>query len=249
MRGVRGIRKALLLPVALLALVACTNEANENPTGQPQFTGAYASELEQAYNEASNDYQRAMLADGAISQAEMLDAQSRAVECIQASGLGMITDPYEIYGWFGIGYGSNMGDDISDAQWDAIDACMNQWFDADGNDLRVLYQKMYTNPNQENMSDLIARCLVRHGLAPAGFLGDDYDRLEREWMDKYASRYSIPEGWEEKVGSGRVFVDPNNSPFECSGWCRAETPPPMLLPGGASMNDPQAVTCQMMPLS
>lgn len=84
-----------------------------------------------------------------------------------------------------------------------------------------LYWSMYTNPNNENGDGLVAACLVRKGLAPAEFTGTDYAELTQ------------PETIIQ--GTGEVFVAPEFAEI--------------IIPGGGSLSDPEAVTCAITPLA
>jgi hypothetical protein len=178
--------------VACGLLASCS--AEEGPVGGP-----YAEEFAQALAEAPNDYQRAILADGVITAAEVMDA------------------------------------------------CVDEWFGS----LEGIYFLVFTNPNREDWNGLIAACLVRHGLVPEGFRGEDYAELFDVWAESYVSRISIPDDTAPLDGPITIQDMDKDLPdgWTCEGWCKLDDPPPyMELPGGATMGDPEAVACGIVPL-
>jgi len=55
-------------------------------------------------------------------------------------------------------------------------ACLDRWVGG----IDWLYRAAVENPDNEDWNVLVAACLVRNGLAPKGFTGDDLAKLERQ---------------------------------------------------------------------
>lgn len=183
--------------------------------------GPWASEIEVAYTRSNNNFIRQILADGIITDAEFSEARSRVKDCMAEAGFegwwqqGQLGD----WSWTIDGRGSAAHDEASGR-------CFSMWL----GDIHWLYQDMRFNPNNEEMSPLIAQCLVRNGLVPEGFTGHDWDEFER------ANLFDYGEG---------CYPDPER---EGAVICPATMNVNSLLPGGVDANSPEALKCRWAPL-
>ncbi len=94
----------------------------------------------------------------------------------------------------------------------------------------ALFEDIAVNPDNVDLDDLTARCLVRKGLAPEGFRGVDYRELR-------ASSSSGLVSVEVTDQDGIESFEPDSG----------DTATSMVLPGGTSMDHPEALMCIMNP--
>lgn len=139
------------------------------PSGAPvpEFTGPYAAEFKAAYVNSTSDLQRKVLQDGRISEAEMAALADAMNQCVARYGIsGYAFDPDGSDsapvppGW------------TADQVLDVLDACTS----ATMGEVLPLYQRLHRNPQNQDEASAMAECLVRVGLAPAGYTADDYRR-------------------------------------------------------------------------
>lgn len=180
----------------------------------------YAAEFEQAIANADSDYVRQALSDGRVTPAELQDARQHVLGCLQQVGIPATYETDE-YGQTGL----VMVGELSSAQQAAELSCGRQWMGA----IEELFNKTTSNPRNEDWNALVAACLVRKGLAPNGFTARDY----RELTDREAVR----------VDSSTMTPNENG----ISSWSTTEESPVVTLPGGARMDQPEAIRCEIDP--
>jgi len=187
-------------------------------TAQP--SGPYAAEYAAAIQAAKSDYVRQILQSGHITTADMKDTEQHVVTCMKAAGIGAsyVTDEWGIDGLQIVGA-------LNSAQELAQKQCSEQWMGP----IAALYINQYTNPNNEDWNGLIAACLVRKGLVPAGFTGQDYASLVNQYGTRMDSSTMTP----DENGIITQTMAPS---------------PPMALPGGVTLSDPAALACTVVPL-
>jgi len=153
------------LGVAVSVLLAGCSPAAQQP-------GPYAAEYAQAIQEAKSDYVRQILQSGHITAADMKDAEQHVIKC--TADVGFVVT-YNTDQWGIDRYTLTYYDDDppTSAQMAAINDCVDQWMGP----IDQLYQKQYANPNNQDWNGLVAACLVRKSVAPAGFTGRDYADL------------------------------------------------------------------------
>jgi hypothetical protein len=252
-------RVCVLLLMLPLMFVACSVEESEqmNP---------YAQEFAQALEDAPNDYQRAILADGVIRRAELLDAHSRVVDCVAASDSGAVAsfreDEYGLFHFEPVApndpnanvYGTHLGlgsqasgglpdANYPDAKYEDVGKCYSEW----AGPLDALYNDVMSNPNREDPDELFVECLARHALVSPGFSVDDYKKLFAEYTAQYASNYGLEFEQVEQDGGTDSHMSRVKS-MTCEGWCSDEVPPPFVLPSGVTSDDDEYVSCMMAPL-
>lgn len=131
----------------------------------PTFRGPYAAEFHSSYMTSQSDLQRAVLTDGAITESEMGALQDSFRTCLSSVGFTSIT--FEADG----GMSLKPPSDIPQAEVDTyVSACGRGTID----EIAPLYRQLRLNPTHEDPDALMAACLVRVGLAPAGYTGADY---------------------------------------------------------------------------
>lgn len=107
------------------------------------------------------------------------------------------------------------------ALFEIMSQCSDEWVDQ----IEALYVSELTNPNKGDADGLIAACLVRKKLAPEGFTASDYRELVQDRSTEVSG---------SDFGSGE-----HSTEIEASG--------PVLLPGGATLDDPPAEACLLNP--
>jgi hypothetical protein len=157
------IKYAGALLVALGLGTACSGGSSVNPSTNP--TGPYAAEIKQAMTSATTDFERQVLQDGKITRAEYEEAVSRYLACTEAHGVKMSKNLNPA------GYYTYAQPGMPDK---------NPWIMkcGEGTSLYIgsLYISMLRNPGHLNEADVMAECLVRKHLAPAGYQGKDLSK-------------------------------------------------------------------------
>ncbi|XBH20715.1 hypothetical protein V5R04_10805 [Jonesiaceae bacterium BS-20] len=118
----------------------------------------------------------------------------------------------------GFGYDNlTIAGELTIEQEDSETECYIQWL----GDAEGLFHSQVINPNNEDFDSLVAQCLVRKNLVPVGFTGKDFKELLE------ASTTA------EILGAGEKVVFSETSEI--------------ILPGGISLEDPDASLCTMNP--
>lgn len=127
----------------------------------PEFTGPWASEFADTYR-AGSDIVRAILEDGAISDAEWAETSDAFIGCMQDRGVRATLD--DAYGAIALP-DMPKPDAASDA---ALDACTPDFYAVSS-----LRRDLARNPDARDEDAIIAACLVEAGLVEPGYSGED----------------------------------------------------------------------------
>lgn len=190
------------------SLVGCSGGTHPSSNPSP-WADAFAEA-----SKTESSYVQSVLADGKVTASELSDAQGHVIQCLADAG---IEAKYQTDEW-----GQPMlttPNELNEQQLEIDFACENQWMGSIG----ILYWGVLTNPDRLSPSDAIAACLVRNGLAPAGFTGKDWDEV----MAPFTT-----------TGNGDTpthAAQPDGSAAEAK------------LPGGTSIDDWNVVGCRMNP--
>ncbi|MDO5535698.1 MAG: hypothetical protein Q4F65_13745 [Propionibacteriaceae bacterium] len=134
----------------------------------PTFTGPYASQFDQAYRSSQSDLQRTVLADGRITDAELVAMQDEYRKCMVGAGILQVN--------FDVG-GSMLvkppDDWAEDQVHDVVFGCAPTTLNSD---LELLYDRMRRSPTTPDTVAVTVECLTRTGLAPAGYTREDWER-------------------------------------------------------------------------
>lgn len=152
LRGSRGPGGAGLaggLVAGLGLLVGCSSG--------PGSDDPYADRCAEALNQATSDFERAVLADGTITRAEYEEAVSRYADCMDGAGFPVTL--VEQHGYYVYDFSAAPGLDAADER------C------AEGNTIIVagLYIDQLMNPGADDALSLIVRCFIH-----AGLVDDEY---------------------------------------------------------------------------
>jgi hypothetical protein len=130
----------------------------------PVFSGPWAAEFRSAFRRASNPVAKEILADGQITLAEYRMLGDEMVSCLADQGAA--NGRYSTSGTVGFEEPANGA---------GPDAVMNFCSAiVDWDSIVDLWLLTRSNPNREDVDSMIAGCVVRMGLRPEGYTGDDY---------------------------------------------------------------------------
>jgi len=132
----------------------------------PSFTGPWAAELDSAYHKACAQVDRDILADGVISAAEIQELTAQYTQCLVNLGFTNVHMNPDGSGSMTAPAGKNMSEMESSAQ---PCRCATGWFI-----VGPLYQGMRGNPQNIDIPTIMAECLVRVGVVPAGYTAAKY---------------------------------------------------------------------------
>ena len=174
-------------------------------------------QIREIYESTESDFVRDVLRDGVITTAEVRESRERFLSCAQDAGL-----PVTLWE-SGDDWGTAISRELTEAESELEFQCFLQW---DGF-IQGLYTSIAQNPDGVDRDDLIAACLIRHGLAPEGFTGRDYRELIAPLVMSFTGAET-----EEEI---RAIED-----------AVANVPQP-VLPGGHLLNEGIAWDCQVNP--
>ncbi len=128
---------------------------------------AWADSVEELRRNTESEFVLAILEDGVITSEEAREALLRQIDCMNDHGLAVSL--WEIDGSRGLAHPGEWTDEHIRIEL----LCEAQW----GGGIESLYTMIQNDPGNQGRSEVFAACLVRHGLAPEGFTGSQYDEL------------------------------------------------------------------------
>lgn len=165
------MRKALALAVAsfgLLCLRGCSAEPTgpaRNADGAPAFRGPWSAAFAEAWSNSSNQLQRTILSDEKISERENQEVQDRFVSCM--AGLGA-TVTWDTDGGFRVAPKDNA--DPSTETTESVTKCESETTGP----ISQLFYQVRSNPDNRDIYELIASCLVSKELVESTYSARDY---------------------------------------------------------------------------
>ncbi|MCL2736970.1 MAG: hypothetical protein FWD75_10165 [Propionibacteriaceae bacterium] len=208
----RTLRSLCVILLSIALLCGCSQAA--------QQPGPYASQYAVAIHDAQSDYVRSILQSGQITSADLKDAEQHTIGCLLSAG---INASYGTNEW-GLDELTIMGV-LTRTQSGAQQQCLDAWMGP----IMQLYVDQFTNPNNQDWNTLVAACLVRKGLVPSGFTGQDYSNLMSTEGMSFNSSTMAPD---------------NTGTYSYSSSDATQ----IVLPGGVSLSDPEATACTIIPL-
>lgn len=180
-RGPRARDGLMVMVVVALATAACTvaPEQDENP---------YAAEFAQARNEATTEAARAILADDVITAAEYQQTKEASVQCMRDQGLSVEATEEGGLAFEHVGSNWDTTQEESDAMTARIERTMRECeeeFDLAA--LESLYWSVTDNPQNTDLLQAVADCLVRGGHREKGYDKKDYV----EEMSRYGTTAEV----------------------------------------------------------
>lgn len=164
-----------LSTIVVLGLVACTGDnggtggVDSNDSDAPGLTThSHSAAFEAALREATTDFERAILEDGVITAEEYLEAKNRQIECIRGFGLSAELED--------VGAGMYQIQVSGSGDADLVDAAMDDCAKGTVLVIEPLYVSTLTNPEDRDLYELLAECLVAVGFVEEPFTAADYLR-------------------------------------------------------------------------
>ena len=185
-----SIRSRVGLLAAALVIVATACGCQQTT---PAAEGPWAADIEQARNEwASNEFVQSVLADSAISEAELQDMRQRVLSCLTDKGVtgasfgpsGELSVPDQ-----------PVGSSVSEEQQEEfVHTCS---IDAGQPIIEALEFDMRVNPDHRDINELFTQCLIRHKAVEPSFTAQELAR---------ARESGTP------LDSALPFIDPSQGP-------------------------------------
>lgn len=146
-----------LVGVMLLLLVAGCGKAEQSGPSP------YRAQILEAARLAHTAFERNILKDGRITRAEYVSAEQRFMACVKAHGVAIAAEQkFGTYTYVTSGDGAT-----SDSVVEKCSTGTTYYIEA-------LYNETVTNPQQQDAIVIRVRCLVKSGLAPAGYTAREY---------------------------------------------------------------------------
>ena len=189
-QGTRSIRSRVVICATALALAALACGCQQTT---PAAEGPWAADIEQARSEwASNEFVQSVLADSAISEAELQDMRQRVLSCLTDKGVtgasfspsGNLSVPDQ-----------PVGPSVSEEQQEEfVHTCS---IDAGQPIIEALEFDMRVNPDHRDINELFTQCLIRNKAVEASFTAQELAR---------ARESGTP------LDSALPFIDPSQGP-------------------------------------
>ena len=189
-QGTRSIRSRVVICATALALAALACGCQQTT---PAAEGPWAADIEQARSEwASNEFVQSILADSAISEAELQDMRQRVLSCLTDKGVtgasfspsGNLSVPDQ-----------PVGSSVSEEQQEEfVHTCS---IDAGQPIIEALEFDMRVNPDHRDINELFTQCLIRNKAVEASFTAQELAR---------ARESGTP------LDSALPFIDPSQGP-------------------------------------
>ena len=188
--GMYSIRSCVGLVAAALVIVATACGCQQTT---PAAEGPWAADIEQARNEwASNEFVQSVLADSAISEAELQDMRQRVLSCLTDKGItgasfgpsGELSVPDQ-----------PVGSSISAEQQQEFEYVCS--VDAGQPIIEALEFDMRVNPDHRDINELYTQCLIRNKAVEPSFTAQDLARARQS---------------ETPLASTLSFIDPSQGP-------------------------------------
>ena len=185
-----SIRSRVGLLAAALVIVATACGCQQTT---PAAEGPWAADIEQARSEwASNEFVQSVLADSAISEAELQDMRQRVLSCLTDKGVtGASFGPSGELSVLDQPGGSSVSEE---QQQEFVDACS---IDAGQPIIEALEFDMRVNPDHRDINELFTQCLIRHKAVEPSFTAQELAR---------ARESGTP------LDSALPFIDPSQGP-------------------------------------
>ena len=190
--------------VCVVVLSACATAPSSSET--PSFSGPWAVSFQQAYETASNPVAKEALKDGVLTDMEVSEIRQEQISCLES--LGCTVNELNTDGSSSITPPQTEGESVNDvtqtaSQLDSQCSTQTNW-----STISYLYTAVHTNPENQDMYTLMARCLVRVGLEPDGYTADQYKSdLESGVFLPWIANQETPEG----QGFKRCNTDPSHA--------------------------------------
>jgi hypothetical protein len=146
----------------LVSAVLAGCSAPGEPAGDP-----YRPVVEQAAERATSDLERAVFADYKVTRGEYEEAVARYLRCANGQGVALATIPRA-------GYYNYTFPQSAEAER-IVNDCVRGTTEL----IEPIFVAVLTNPNNRDLDDMIAECVVRKGLVSRGYSGADIKEEKR----------------------------------------------------------------------
>ncbi|MCL2736764.1 MAG: hypothetical protein FWD75_09100 [Propionibacteriaceae bacterium] len=183
---------------ALLLLAALLSGCSGAVAPSSDFSGPWADEFRQAYEGSTNTTAKAALQDGTITDAEIQEIKNMQVSCLEA--LGCTVFELNMDGSSNIAPPQQAGEtaDVIRKRENQLEIqCDTQ---TEWSTISFLYTSTRRNPEHLDAYTLMSECLVKVGLAPAGYTPEQYKAdYESDTFIPYLENQETPEGQKFKA--------------------------------------------------
>jgi hypothetical protein len=160
----RDFRFFLPTTLALAVLVGTSSCAEPAPKVK---SGPYSAEILAAAKTANSDFERKILADGEITEAEYEEAVNKTIACTADHGF-QVSKTRTSSGYNYDMVGSTAGDK-------AFSDCSAKF----SSTIESFYNSQVVNPNNGDFWDLVLKCLKRKEVVPADYTRAKLDQEKR----------------------------------------------------------------------
>ena len=165
---------SLAVFIGCLGIVSCSSSESAPVTSgksgksgeTPEFTGPWAAEFSFNFAHAPSDMIREILQDGEINDMEKQAIADEFRTCLASQGVTF--EDFKPDGGFDFEFEKSVGP--GKANVIADDCSKSSGVD----DALSLYYMMRANPDNTDVSEAIAACLVRSGTVPPDYSAEDY---------------------------------------------------------------------------
>jgi hypothetical protein len=153
--------------------------------GAPEFYGPWQGDIEHAYNSSvTSERAKQILCSGGITAEHVAELNEALKSCLTDAGFSNIA--IDGYGLLSITSPKGMAENTVNSLEQSCEETSG-WYP-----VVSLYGNMRQNPNKANVNQLIAECLVRVGLEPEGFSGEDVAAEYQDGGDAFADISASP---------------------------------------------------------
>jgi hypothetical protein len=169
----RGAAAPVLIAVAALAGCSTSSGAGDSSRTSSESLaagtgGAWADEFQTALSDSRSDFERTILADGAVTDDELAAAHDGVRSCLADSGYDI---KYFDEGGFEVSAKNGKYPDGFQERMDPVlRACEGQFDES----VTFLYQQVRRNPERLDDATITVACLRKAGLVDPGYSNADY---------------------------------------------------------------------------
>jgi hypothetical protein len=168
----RFVLSLAALAVSMLLITGCagtsqpTHKPNSKSGPVPEFTGPWANEFRDAYQDATTKFERTVLEDENISDQELSEMRSKLKQCLVSSGFSDIH--FSDGGELQFSQPSSLSSEQVNER--AQDCSASSGEDSIG----ALYSWIRRNPKNLDEDKIMAECLVRKKVVDRSYSAKDY---------------------------------------------------------------------------
>lgn len=165
------VRSGIAGAILLFVVTGCSTGESDSLSPEELF----AQDIKVAGEQATSDFEKDVLADGKIEQAEYAEAWQRYISCMQENGFPNTT----LVGPDADGLYSEQTTSTGSANGDDVDANMSASYDcATGTTLLIaeIYKQQSVNPQHLTFEDAVVDCLIAEGLVDSDYTAEDLNR-------------------------------------------------------------------------